>query len=370
LRFFERRVLRLLALLLALTIVAAACGGDDDDDAAAGDDTSATTAASGGVDLGELSATLNGSGSSFQNNLQLAAIDAFTEEASGVTINYNSVGSGQGKTDLANEVTDYAGTDSLVKDEDVASFQGGDFLYFPIAAAPITVSYNLDGVDELQLSAATLAGIMQGDITTWDADEVKADNPDADLPSTKITIVHRADGSGTTSAFTHYLDKASGGVWKLGAGDTVEWPSDSQAGEKNTGVAQIIQQTDGAVGYVDFSDAEASGLVFASIENKADSFVAPSLEAASAALAGATVADDLTVDALDADGDAAYPITATTYVIAYAKQADADKGAALVAFLRFVLTDFQSQAGDEGYASLAPDLAQQAVDQLDSIELP
>jgi len=155
------RLKRLLILLLSLTLLAAACGGDDDDSASS-TDKSTTTAADSGPDLGSLSATLNGSGSSFQNNLELAAIDAFTSDASGVTINYNSVGSGQGKTDLANQVTDFAGSDSLVKDPDKAAFKGGEFLYFPIAGGPVTVSYNLKGVDNLQLSAGTLAGIMQG----------------------------------------------------------------------------------------------------------------------------------------------------------------------------------------------------------------
>jgi phosphate transport system substrate-binding protein len=347
---------KLLLLLIPLALLAAACGGDDDD-------------ATAGAD-GSLSATLNGSGSSFQNNLQLAVIDAFTAEASGVTINYNSVGSGQGKTDLANEVTDFAGSDSLVKDEDRGTFQGGDLLYVPIAAGPVTVSYNLDAVDDLQLSPGTLAGIMQGDITSWDAEEIKADNPDADLPATKITIVHRADGSGTTNGFTTYLDKASGGVWTLGSGDTVEWPSDSQAGEKNTGVAQLLQQIEGAIGYVDFSDAEAVGLVYASIENADGEFVAPSLEAASAALEGADITAELTVDALDAAGAGTYPIVLPTYVIVYESQSDADRGAALVEYLRYVLTEGQSMAADEGYAQLSDDLAQQAIDQLDSIELP
>jgi phosphate transport system substrate-binding protein len=357
---------RLLLLLVPLALLGAACGGDD----SASTDSSATTAGGkGGADVANLNATLNGSGSSFQNNLELAEIDAFTADAAGVTINYNSVGSGQGKTDLANQVTDFAGTDSLVKDADKASFKGGDYLYFPIAAGPITVSYNLKGVD-LQLSAATLAGIMQGDITSWDDAKLKADNPDADLPSKKIVVAHRSDGSGTTNAFTSYLDKASGGVWKLGAGDTVEWPSNSQGGEKNTGVAQIIQQTEGAIGYVDFSDADAVGLTFAKIKNKSGEYVEASLDGASAALEGATVADDLTVDSLDAQGADAYPITTPTYALVYKTQTDADKGAALVAYLRFVLTDGQAVAGDEGYAKLSDDLAKKAVAQLDAIELP
>jgi phosphate transport system substrate-binding protein len=360
------RTRRLFLLVLPLALLAVACGADG----RASSTGNPTTAADTGADLGSLSATLNGSGSSFQNNLELAAIDAFASDASGVTINYNSVGSGQGKTDLANQVTDFAGTDSPVQDRDKATFRGGDFLYFPIAGGPVTVSYNLKGVDKLQLSAGTLAGIMQGDIKTWDAEEIAADNPKAELPSTKITIAHRSDGTGTTTAFTRYLDKASGGVWKHGAGDTVEWPADSQGGEKNTGVAQIIQQTDGAIGYVDFSDADAVGLTFASIKNKAGKYVEASLDGASAAFAGATVNRDLTVDSLDAIGDDAYPITTPTYIIVYEKPTDEAKAKAMVAYLRYLLTDGQELAGDEGYAKLSDDLAAKAVAQLDSIELP
>src|SRR5204862_906046 len=113
----------------------------------------------------------------------------------------------------------------------------------------------------------------------------------------------------------------------------------SQGGEKNTGVAQIIQQTEGAIGYVDFSDADAVGLTFAAIKNKAGKYVEASLDGASAAFEGATINADLSVDALDAPGDSAYPITTPTYIIVYKKQTDANKAPALVAYLRYLLTD-------------------------------
>src|SRR5207237_1533085 len=135
---------------------------------------------------------------------------------------------------------------------------GGEVLYFPTVSAPITVSYKLSGLDKLQLSANALAKIFSGAAKKWNDAAIADDNPGANLPSTNIVVVHRADASGTTSNFTKYLVKAAGSAWTLGSGDTVSWPVDSQAGQGNTGVAQIIEQTDGAIGYVHYSDAVAA----------------------------------------------------------------------------------------------------------------
>ncbi|MCU1376457.1 MAG: phosphate transporter periplasmic phosphate-binding protein, partial [Actinomycetia bacterium] len=252
-RVAPRRLLRLLAVLLALSFVAAACGSDSKTTASSDTTDSTAAAGTGGVDYASLTGTINGSGSSFADGLYQQCISSLADKASNLTINYNPVGSGQGKKDFAAKLNDFAGTDSLVKPEEAAA---GTYLYVPTAAAPITVSYNLAGVDALSLSAETLAKIFQGQVTTWDDAAIKADNADAKLPSDKIVIVHRADGSGTTSAFTKYLTKAAGAAWTLGAGDTVPWPASSQAGQKNTGVAQIIKDTKGAIGYVDFADAK------------------------------------------------------------------------------------------------------------------
>ena len=155
------------------------------------------------------------------------------------------------------------------------------------------------------------------------------------LPDKAITVAHRSDGSGTTSNFTKYLTAAAPSTWKLGSGDTVAWPSGTQGAEKNTGVAQIIKQTDGAIGYVDFSDAVETKLNFAAIKNKDGKFVAPSLEGATAALAGATVKDDLTYDPLNAAGADAYPITAPTYLLLKNKYDDANKAKLVKGFVRY-----------------------------------
>jgi phosphate transport system substrate-binding protein len=358
----------LLAGAVIAALALAACGGDDDDTTSDTTSAGGSTAASSDIDYSTLSGTLNGSGSSFQAAYDEAAIAGFAEEAPDVTVNYGAGGSGKGKQDLADGVVDYAGTDSLVKPEDLPKYDaGGGLLYFPTVAAPITVSYNLDGVDDLNLDADVLAGIFQGTITKWDDDAIAALNDGADLPDTAIVAAHRSDGSGTTSNFTKYLAAAAPDTWTLGSGDTVEWPSGGQAGNGNPGVAQIIKDTDGAIGYVDLADAETSELRTANIKNAAGEFVAPTLEGASAAVEGATIEADLTYSPLNAEGAEAYPITSPTWIIIYKNQSDATKGNAVKGFLSYILGPGQELANDAGYANLPDSLIEQAQAQLGQI---
>ena len=187
-------------------------------------------------------------------------------------------------------------------------------------------------------------------------------------------MVHRQESSGTTGNFTKFLDLASGqaasGVWLLGSGSTVEWSPDTKSGTGNGQVAQVITSTDGAIGYVDLADAVKAKLTFASVKNKAGKFVAPTLDAASAAVAGATIAADLTFSAIWATGDAAYPITAQTWLITYATQTNKGKGTSIREFVRYLLTDGQTFAPSVNYAPLPVALATEAIAQLDQIVLP
>ena len=359
-----------MALLALLGLVATACGDDSTDsgsDTTAPSDSTTTTAPGLDIDYSTLSATLNGSGSSFQDTLQQTVKGEFAQVATGVTVNYAKSGSSAGKADLAGNTVQFAGTDSLIKPEDKGSFTGGEVLYFPIAAAALTLSYNLSGVDGLKLSADTIAGIFQATITSWDAPEIAAENPDAKLPSTPIAVVHRSDGSGTTSNFTKYLKKAAPSVWKLDAGDTVNWPSSTQGAEKNSGVATLISSTAGAIGYVDLADSVSAKLQRAVVKNKDGKYVEPKLPGASAALAGATIQPDLTFDPLDAGGAAVYPITSPTWVIVYKTQKDAAVAEALKGYINFLLTKGQETAPTVGYAPLPAGLQKQAIAQLDQI---
>ena len=314
-------------------------------------------------------ATLNASGATFPQPFYEQVIAKFSEKHSGVTINYSGGGSGKGRTDLQGGVVDFAGSDGLVKAEDVPKYKG-EFLYFPTVAAPITVSYHVEGLDSLQLSPETIAKIFQREIKTWNDKAIAADNPGAKLPATAIAVAHRSDGSGTTENFTKFLKAAAPTTWKLDAGSTVNWPTDTQGGNGNAGVTQIVKDTNGAIGYIDFSDAKASGLKFAKVKNKAGKFVEATLDGASAALAGITVNPDLSYNPLWADGDAAYPITAPTWILAYKNQADKAKGAALKAFLQYVYGDGQAMAAEVNYAKLPDSLKQKGLAQVDQLIIP
>jgi phosphate transport system substrate-binding protein len=365
----ERRspaaALRLLVALLLLALLGAACGGGGD----ASDDTGgATDDASSDTTEVELPATtLNASGSTFAQAFYEEAIGAFAEVQPNVTVNYGGGGSGKGRQELQDGVTDWAGSDGLIKDEDKPKYKGGEVLYIPTVAAPITVSYHLADVKALQLDADTLAKIFQGQIKTWDDAAIKALNANAKLPSTPITVVHRSDGSGTTENFTKYLTAAAPSTWTLKSGSTVEWPADTQAGNGNSGVASIVKSTSGAIGYVDLSDAKASELQTAKLKNAAGKFVAPTLEGTSAALENVTVNPDLSYNPLNAPGEKAYPISSPTWILAYANQTDAAKAKAFAAFVRFVLNDGQDLAEDVDYSPLPDALRTKALAQLDKI---
>ena len=313
------------------------------------------------------SATLNGSGSTFQYGYDQVVIGGFKQQQKSVTINYQPVGSGTGRTDFANGTTEFGGTDAPYKSTDPQP--KGAFFYFPTVVAPITVSYNLSGV-KLKLSADTIAKIFSGAVTTWDDAAIKADNPKAKLPSTAITVVHRSDSSGTTANFTSFLTKAAPSSWTLGTGSTISWPSGTQGATGNSGVAKLVKDTDGAVGYVDYSDAKASDLTFAAVKNSSGKYIPPNLPSAAAAAAGATVNADLTYDPINSDGAAAYPITSPTWILVYQDQTDAAKGAATKAFLNFIYADGQTLAPSVDYAALPKGLVKQAKAQVNKITVP
>ena len=336
----------------ALVLGVAACGGSDDAD---GGDSAA----------GDLAGELTASGASFPDAYYQVAIEAYAEVAPDVVINYNAAGSSTGKKEFGENLVDFAGSDSLVSEDDPV--EPGSFFYIPTVAAPITISYNLPDVAELQLGQEVLAQIFQGDITTWNDPAIAETNPDVELPDTAITIAHRSDGSGTTSNFTTFLDQATDS-WGLGAGDVVEWPTGAQGAEKNTGVAQLIQQTEGAIGYVDLADAEGSGLVYAAIENADGEFVLPTIAGTTAGLEGAEIADDLSYNPLNATGAEAYPITAPTYLLVKTSYDDPNTGELVKSFITWLLNDGQDLAEAEYFAPLPTSLRDQALAQLDKIE--
>jgi phosphate transport system substrate-binding protein len=354
--------------LAVFAVALAACSSSSSPSSSSTSTTSSSATASASSNS-SLSGTLNGSGSTFQTVFQEAAISAFKSVDPNITVNYGSGGSGKGRTDLASGVVNFAGSDSPIPASQTSLFAGKTVLYFPVIIGPITLAYNLTGVTNLKLDAATIAGIFQGTITKWNAPQIAADNPGVTLPSTAITEAVRSDSSGTTQNFTLFLKDAVPSVWKLGSSSTIKWPSTARAGSGNPGVAQIVKSTSGAIGYVDYADAKASGLSFASVKNQSGDYIAPSPSSASAAAAGITPATNLTFAAAWAPGASAYPITYQSWDLVYATQASANDAALLKAWIGYLISPTGGQAllGNLGYAPLPSSLDSMAQAQLSQI---
>jgi phosphate transport system substrate-binding protein len=359
----RRRIQRAATVGIATVAMAsfvAACSSSGSGGSSTGDSSSSSSAA--------LSGTLNASGSTFQLTFQQAAIQAFKSVQSGMTVNYGGGGSGKGRTDLAAGTVQFAGSDSPIPSDEASSFSGKPpVLYFPVIIGPITVSYNLSGVTKpLQLTPTVIANIFQGKITKWNDPAIASLNSGVKLPSTAITIARRSDSSGTTANFSLFLEDSTK-AWKLGSSSTINWPSSSRGGDGNGGVAQIVKSTPGAIGYVDYADAKASGLTFASVQNAAGKYIAPSTTAASAAAAGAKIASNLTFAAVWSGDATAYPITYQSWDLVFAKQKNANDVKMLKAYLGYLLGAGQQLLPSLSYAPLPASIDQQAKAQLSKI---
>ena len=351
--------------IAALTLALSAC--------AAGNESS------GSNDSGSsLSGTLNGGGSSAQESAQGAWRAGFqSANGSGVTVNYDPVGSGTGRENFISGAYSFAGSDSALSTDggelDQAKQQcgGEDPVEVPAYVSPIAIVFHVSGVDKLQLSSATIGDIFSGKVTKWNDPEIAKDNPGAKLPSTTITPVHRSDDSGTTANFTDYLEQTSGGTWKYPTDDT--WPiKGGEAGEGTSGLVAAVKSGDGTIGYAD--ESQASGLGVASIK-VGSSYTAPSADGAAKVLAesprvkgrGAT---DMAIEVDRTATDAgAYPLMLTSYLIAcphYSKASDADlvKG-----YLSYAVSEEGQKAAAQqaGSAPLDPTLQKEAASIVDKI---
>ncbi len=234
----------------------------------------------------------------------------------------------------------------------------------------VVVIYNLHGVDKLQLDAANVAGIFLGTITKWNDPAIAANNPGVTLPDQAINVVHRSDGSGTTNAFTTYLDTVSPD-WhaRVGKGKEVKWPV-GQGAAGNDGVAGGVKQTPGSVGYVELQYATTAKIASALIKNADGQFVPGSTDgvtAAADAVAGDFPADARQAPIINGAGAATYPIASYTYLLVYQDQTDQTKGQDLVAFMAWALTDGQAMEKDLGYAPLPSSVQAKALASLHTI---
>ncbi len=354
------------ALALALTGCGAAndSGGDDD----GGD---------GGSSGGSLSGTLNGGGASSQESAQGVWRAGFQGENSGVTVNYDPVGSGTGRENFISKAYSFAGSDSaLSTDEgelDAANERcGGDVIEVPAYVSPIAVVYNLPDVEGLQLDAATIAAIFDDQITTWNDPAIAEQNPDLELPDTAITPVHRSDDSGTTNNFTDYLSQASDGAWSYEP-DGV-WPKQGgEAAEGTSGLVAAVKSGEGAIGYADESQAGDLGIAAIKV---GEEYVAPSADGAAKVVAVSPRAEGRGANDMAIEVDrtttesGAYPLILLSYLIACPTYDDPKEGELVKGFLSYVISEDGQQAAAEqaGSAPLDSALAEEAAGIVDAIK--
>jgi phosphate transport system substrate-binding protein len=327
--------------------------------------------ATAGAAGGEI--TLTGAGSSFDNPLFSKAFSEYTKQHPDIRVNYQSVGSGAGIKQLTEKTVDFGATDAPMTDEQLAAVGGPEaVLHIPVTLGAVAVIYHLPSRDKpLNLDSETLAGIFLGTITKWNDGKIAALNPGVELPGDDITVVHRADGSGTTNIFATYLSSTNG-EWKyqVGAGNSLDWPV-GLGSKGNEGVAGQVQQIEGAIGYVELAYALQNTLTYAGIKNSAGAFVAPSAEGATAcaAAAAATMPADfrLMIAGCTGDDHNVYPISGYSWVVLYANQSDPARGKALVELLSWLIHDGQQYGADLDYAPLPSAVVEQATAALQTV---
>ncbi len=301
------------------------------------------------------SVRLTGSGATFPFPLYSAWFKAFSGKAKTITVDYQGKGSGAGIQDFVNRTVDFAGSDAAMTDEQIAKVPGGVQL-LPMTGGEIVISYNLPGNPKsLKLPRDVYPAIFLGKITKWSDPKLKAANPGVTLPDLDITVVRRADSSGTTFVFTSHLAAVSE-EWSKGpgAGTTVNWPKSDKfvASPKNDGVTATIKQTPGAIGYVEFAFAKFGKLEMALIQNRAGQYAAPGGEGGQAALASVKLPADLRAWAPDPEGAKAYPIVSYTWMLFYRENKDPKKAAALRQMVEYCLNDGQKTSAAMGYIPL------------------
>jgi phosphate transport system substrate-binding protein len=352
---------RVAAVGIAAGVLLAGCGAANESGPASGGG-----GGGGGSTASNLSGTISGAGASSQQAAMQAWIAGFTGANPGATVNYDPAGSGAGRTQFIAGGVAFAGSDAYLKTDELQKAKDrckSDVVEVPAYVSPIAVIYNVQGVQDLQLAPATVAGIFSGKITNWNAPEIAADNPGKTLPDLAITPVHRSDDSGTTQNFTDYLKKASGGAWADDAKGT--WPlSGGEAAQGTSGVVGAVQGGNGTIGYADESQAGSLGKALIKVGSQ---YTGPTPEAAAAVLGASkrvegrgdsSFAFDV---ARDTTAAGTYPIVLVSYQVACAKYADQAQADLVKGFLTYTTsTDGQQAAAQAaGSAPLPDDLRSQ-----------
>lgn len=332
---------------VALAVVTAACGGSQP----AGDGKAEAPAAGQAIQI-------NGAGATFPYPIYSKWFDEYHKTHEQVQINYQSIGSGGGIRQVSSETVFFGATDGPMTDEQLKAAPGA-ILHFPTVLGADVPVYNLPGLAaELKFTGPLLADIFLGKVKKWDDPAIAKVNAGVTLPSTDITVVHRSDGSGTTYIWADYLSKVSP-EWKdkVGVSTAVNWPA-GVGGKGNEGVAGLVSQTPGSIGYVELIYALQNKIAFGAVQNAAGEFVKATTESvtAAAAASAASIPADFRVSITNAAGPGAYPVSSFTWLLLYENPKDKVQGKAMVDFVKWALTDGQQFASALGYAPLPSDL--------------
>jgi phosphate transport system substrate-binding protein len=304
---------------------------------------------------------INGAGATFPYVIYSKWFDVYHQKT-GIEFNYQSIGSGGGIKQVIEGTVDFGASDAPMTDvqmQQVKQKRGTEILHIPTVMGAVVITYNLPSVGKgLKLTPEVLSDIYLGKITKWSDSKITSINQGKKLPNEAIFVTHRSDGSGTTNIFTGYLSKVSA-AWKskVGQGTSVDWPA-GLGGKGNEGVAGLVKQTEGSIGYVELAYAEKNNLPYASLKNKAGNFVMPTFDAVSAAAAGfiKDMPEDLRVEITNADGKDSWPISGFTWLLIYKDMKDKKKAQAIVNFLNWAVTDGEKYAKDLYYSPLPPEV--------------
>jgi len=311
--------------------------------------------------------TLNGAGATFPQPLYERYFAQIKQKFPDLLVNYQGIGSGGGIKQMTANSVDFAASDAAMTDEEMGKVTRG-VVFVPTAGGAIAVVYNAPGINNLKLSRAVLPAIFDGQIKNWNDPKIAADNPGVNLPSLPIKLAVRADSSGTTFNFTNHLS-ATDPYFKgrIGPNKAPSWAGSPLKGKGNPGVAQIVKQSPGSIGYVESAYAKSSNLSTALVQNKQGEFVAPSLEAANQALESVQFNDDFRVS-FDKLGDpqTGYPITAVTWLMVYKKYDKPGKADAVKKMVQWALTDGQAINSTLEYTRIPPSVTQQVIQTVNS----
>lgn len=351
---------------LACLVTLTACGGGETNNSQSSDPSATTTTDSNAL---ANNTSLTGAGASFPAPLYQNWFVELNKEIPKLQVNYQSVGSGAGVEQFTAGTVDFGASDVAMKDDEIAKVSKG-VLLLPMTAGSIVLAYNLPEVKGLKLSREVYVDILLGKIKKWNDPKIVSANPDLKLPDKVITVVHRSDGSGTTGVFTKHLSSISP-EWKskIGEGKTVSWPtSGGFVGAKgNEGVTAQIQQTEGAIGYVEYGYAKNNNLTFAALENKSGTYVEATPESASATLDAVELPENLRAFITDPEGANSYPIVTYTWLLAYKKYDDPQKAKAMEIMIQYCLTKGQDVTSTLGYVPLPPKVRERVAKAADAI---